>query len=93
MLPRPRASEIESMKSALSCRFAGGRAARGMIGLVGSFKWSAIYQTVPAYLGFVYASLSNSTSSGRGVFGLSIFACVAIHSDDKPRTNHARITR
>ena len=48
-----RASEIESMKSASSCRFAGGRAASGMIGWVGSLKWSAIYQTVPTYLGFV----------------------------------------
>ena len=81
MLPWPRASEIEAMKSASSCRFAGGRAASGMIGLVGSLRWSAIYQTVPAYLGFVYASLSNSTSSGRGVFGSSIFACGVIHGD------------
>ena len=91
MLPRPRASEIESIKSASSCLFAGGRAARGMIGLVGSFKWSAIYQTVPAYLGFVYASFANSTSSGRGVFGSSIFACVVIHSGDETRKEHARI--
>ena len=64
-----------------------------MIGLVGSFKWSEIYQTVPAYLGFVCASLSNSTSSGRGVFGSSIFACGMIHSDDETRKEHARTLR
>ena len=45
-----------------------------MIGLVGSRIWSAMYHTKPAYLGFVYRSLSNSTSSGRGVFGSAIFA-------------------
>ena len=61
-----------------------------MIGLVGSFKWSATYQTVPAYLGFVYALLSNSTSSGRGVFGSSIFACGMIHSGDGTRKEQAR---
>ena len=68
------AAVILSMKSASICRSAGARAARGMIGLVGSLIWSVMYHTNPAYLGFVCRSLSNSTSSGRGVFGSAMFA-------------------
>ena len=79
-----KADEIVSMKSALSCRSAGLRAARGMIGLVGSRIWSAMYHTNPAYLGFVYWSLSNSTSSGRGVFGSAIFAYGQCVGDGQP---------
>ena len=93
MLPWSRAPGTESIKSASSFRFDGGRAARGMIGLVGSLKQSAMYQTVPAYLGFVCAALSNSTSPGRGVFGFSIFFGGTNHSGGAPRAKHTRLTR
>ena len=89
----PKADEIVSTKSASSCRSAGIRAARGMIGLVGSRAWSAMYHTNPAYLRFVYWSLSNSTSSGRGVFGSAIFACGRLYRRQTTAVCHVRTVR